>query len=143
MLIALASVNTPLPEHVLHANKTATKAIVTPDPFERELSPFPPKEVVTAWREFQKERIVYLETRLDHEKNTFDDWRLYELREALWDVRNRYSIWDELDTAQCTNLDYSMRKESLGRLKDVIGKEAYLIGRMPDPVDLFYFSRTD
>jgi hypothetical protein len=56
----------------------------------------------------------------------------HDLREMARDLEDRRVAWDVLDNARhCTSLNH--RRAELGRLLQIIGSEAFLAGKMPEP----------
>jgi hypothetical protein len=63
--------------------------------------------------------------------------------EVLSETDQLYYVWDALADAHNESQSVSFRRQSLGRLRELIGPEAYYAGRLPPSVPVWRFPRID
>ena len=56
----------------------------------------------------------------------------HDLKDLAWDLEQRRQAWDALDNAR-HGYDINFRRVELARLMSIIGYEAFMMGRMPEP----------
>lgn len=69
--------------------------------------------------------------------NNPDRYDLFKL--ALKDTNMLYQTWDALRDSKCHFYYTVVKRQALKRLKDTIGEEDFLAGRMPDHVPVWTF----
>ncbi len=69
--------------------------------------------------------------------------RSWELREALQETDRLYQVWDLVRDARCDYYYVTVRRQSLKRLRESIGPDAYYAGQLPPHVPLWRFQRID
>lgn len=66
--------------------------------------------------------------------------RWWQLRAILQETDQLYQIWDTVRDARCEYYYVTVRRQSLKRLRDAIGWEAYNAGRLPPYIPLHRFT---
>ena len=66
-----------------------------------------------------------------------------EIRMAVQDTDQLYQIWDAVRDARCDYYYVTVRRQSLGLLRDLIGAEAFYSGHMPPQVPVWHFPRSN
>lgn len=62
-----------------------------------------------------------------------------ELRLAIQETDQLYQVWDSIRDARCDYYYVTVRRQSLGLLRDLIGAEWFYSGRMPPVVPVWRF----
>jgi hypothetical protein len=99
---------------------------------------FPDRGAVNQLRSFNRAFRQSLAARLAVESG-----RESMLREAMQETDRLFQIWDELHHAKNDNYYVTIRRESLKRLRDLVGKESYYAGVMPPCVPIWRFQSID
>jgi len=114
-------------------------ALAPPDPPLSDLGRFPPFAVAQAGDCLSGTHLIWCEERLAEsplpQKGAAADWR----REA----DGLHDRWDALRDAGYTSYGDHYRRARLGRLRELLGDEAYFAGWMPPPVPLWRFQSGD
>lgn len=58
----------------------------------------------------------------------------YERRQAIVEAKRRQDAWNKLNHAQWDDLAVVYQREYLNEIRELIGYEAFVQGRMPDPI---------
>lgn len=72
---------------------------------------------------------------------TIDLVHLDEIRTAICETDQLYQAWDTLRDAQCDYYYVTVRRQSLGLLRTLIGSEAYYQRRMPPNLPVWHLPR--
>lgn len=67
----------------------------------------------------------------------------WDLRAALQETDQLYQIWDMVRDARCEYYYVTVRRQSLKRLRELIGEEAYYSAKMPPAVPVWRFQKAN
>jgi hypothetical protein len=96
---------------------------------------FPDRNVVNEMVRFNRAFRKHLDQRQQLEADRTD-----ALRAVMWETDRLYSVWDAVRDARCEFYYVTVRRAALKKLRDLIGEEAYLAGRLPPNVPTWRFN---
>lgn len=64
-----------------------------------------------------------------------------DIRSAIIETDQLYQVWDSIRDAQCEYYYITVRRQSLGLLRDLIGTEAFYSGQMPPNIPIWHLRR--
>lgn len=94
----------------------------------------PPDGVALELVKFNRAYHKHLEARCQHETD-----RAAALRVVLEENQHLYHVWDAVRDARRDNWYVTNRRQSLRRLRDLVGEEAYRAGELPPAVPTWRF----
>ena len=109
-----------------------------PDPPLCDLQRLPPAPVAREAIAFNRRCHRVLATRADTELHREQWWT-----DVLSETDQLYYVWDALADAHNESQSIAFRRQSLGRLRELIGSEAYYSGRLPPSVPVWRFPRME
>jgi hypothetical protein len=113
-----------------------TFALPQEQPIEVLQYRFPSKEVAEEAMKFNRAYRLHLQTRQTMELHNF-----WEIQEAIAETDYLYHCWDWLNASQGgEGRDENYWKTAFERLRELIGDEAFYLGRMPPNVPYQRFS---
>lgn len=85
-----------------------------------------PSATITDHLHFNRRHMQHVKAILAREP-----YRWLELREVLQETERLYLVWDTARDAWCEQFYSNVRRQSLKKLRDLIGAEGYYAGRIP------------
>lgn len=96
----------------------------------------PDRELVSAMLTFNRTYREHLAAQLDLERVYW-----WPIREAIGETDHLYLVWDAARDARCEYYHVHVRRQSLAKLREMIGPAAYAAGTLPPHVPVWRFQR--
>jgi hypothetical protein len=106
-------------------------------PADAELQRFPPREEVSAARQFNRAYHAHV-----HALRSLDRAHWCDYDSVIGETEALYAVWDCLDDAQNTGTELA-HWQHLERLRTLLGPDDYDRGRLPPPAPFWRFLEID
>lgn len=97
---------------------------------------FPDRLLINDYLAFNRSYRQTVDSRL-----TLEPSRSVEFNELLQEVDSLYMIWDTIRDVRCDYYYVTVRRQSLKKVRDILGFQAYYNGNYPPSVPLWRFAR--
>lgn len=96
---------------------------------------FPHIDHIREGRRFNRRFREHLQERLAIELDRFG-----AIQQAISETDRLFVVWDLADDAACDSYGVAKRRTALKRLREILGEDDYLSGRLPPPVPTWRFN---